>query len=250
MEIGPPAPSGRRKWPKYTSIRIVRAPSSPENVTPGTTCDTLITLTRMTAIVRTVVASALAALAAVAPAHSAAAPCDTGPWTALLRAHLIRYPAMQPADAYKLLHQATLGSEHAVPSRAMAEEWLSREIGTLPAGPADPLADTLGTDGRFARIHLRPFLAAGGIPDSLLSAFVRTAEQATRDTAQLSCALDAVRQMTVTREPGWSADSVDRLFGEAQVAGYPAMHHSDAFEEAYHPAYRVVSVTLVPVALP
>ena len=156
---------------------------------------------------------------------------------------------MQPADAYKLLHQATLGSEHAMPSRAMAEQWLAREIGTLPAGPAEPLVDTLGMGG-FARIHLRPFLAAGGVPDSLLNAFVRTAQEATRDTAQLACALEAVRQMTASGETGWAADSVDRLFAEAQAAGYPAMHHSDAFEAAYHPAYRVVSVTLVSVAVP
>ena len=157
---------------------------------------------------------------------------------------------MQPADAYKLLHQATLGSEHAIPSRDKAEQWLLREISTLPAGPAEPLADTLGAGGRFARIHLRPFLAAGGIPDSLLSAFVRTAQEATRDTAQLACALEAMRQMTAAGESGWQADSVNRLLNEAQAAGYPAMHHSDVFEDAYHPAYRVVSVTLVSIAVP
>ena len=47
--------------------------------------------------------------------------CDTDPWTALVRSHLARYPAMQPADAYKLLHQATLGSEHAMPSRTIEQ---------------------------------------------------------------------------------------------------------------------------------
>jgi hypothetical protein len=156
---------------------------------------------------------------------------------------------MQPADAYKLLHQATLGSEHAVPSRAMAADWLTREIATLPPGPAEPLVDTLGTGGRFARIHLRPFLAAAGSPDSLLGAFVRTAQEATRDTAALACALDAVRRMARTGT-AWPLDSVDRLFGEARAAGYPAMHHSDAFEAAYHPAYRVVSVGLVSAVLP
>jgi hypothetical protein len=157
---------------------------------------------------------------------------------------------MQPADAYKLLHQATLGSEHAMPSRAMAEQWLAREIAALGAGPAEPLVDTLGMGGRFARIHLRPFLASNGIPDSLLNAFVRTAQEATRDTAQLACALEAVRQMTASGVTSWSAASVDRLLGETRAAGYPAMHHSDAFEAAYHPAYRVVSVTLVSVAVP
>lgn len=182
------------------------------------------------------------------PAGSAPCALDSA-WAALMRAHLARYPAMQPADAYKLLHQATLGSEHAIRSREMAEQWLAREIATLPAGPAEPMVDTLGTGGRFARVHLRPFLAAGGSPDALLNAFVLTAATATRDTAQLGCALEVVRRLVAERETTWAADSVDRLFREAAAAGYPAMHHSDAFEAGYRPAYRVVSVTLASVAL-
>lgn len=178
--------------------------------------------------------------------YAATPPCPaTASWTILVRTHLARYPAMQPADAYKLLHQATLGSEHAMPSRTMAEQWLAREIVSLPPGPQEPLIDTLGTGGRFARVHLRPFLAAGGVPDSLLSAFVLTASTATQDTAQLACALDAVRAMVARGETGWPAESVERLFRDAAIAGYPAMHHSKGFEAAYHPAYRVVSVTLV-----
>ncbi len=157
---------------------------------------------------------------------------------------------MEPADAYKLLHQATLGSEHAVPSREMAAQWLAREIETLPAGPPEPMVDTLGAGGNFVRIHLRPFLAAGGSPDSLLNAFVRTAQVSARDTVQLACALDVVRQLVADHEIGWSTDSVERLFREAAMAGYPAMHHSASFEAAYHPAYRVVDVTLVSAALP
>lgn len=184
------------------------------------------------------------------PARHAPGPCTDAGWAALVRAHLVRYPAMQPADAYKLLHQATLGSEHAVPSREMASAWLLREIAELPPGPAEPMVDTLGMEGRFARINLRPFLAAGGSPHSLLAAFVRTAEVAARDTAQLGCALGVVGKMIAAHEVTWAADSVNRLFRDAAAAGYPAMHHSDAFAAAYRPAYRVISVSLVSAAVP
>lgn len=219
-------------------------------MTLATVGGTVITLPRMNLPVRASIAALfVVALPACTPARTPGAACDPAPWAALVRAQLARYPVMQPADAYKLLHQATLGSEHAMPSRAMAQEWLSREIATLPAGPAEPLVDTLGTGGRFARINLRPFLAAGGAGDSLLNAFVRTAQESTRDTTQLVCALEAVRQMTAAHETAWPVDSVDRLFGKARVEGFPAMHHSEAYEAAYHPAYRVVSVALMPVAL-
>jgi len=56
--------------------------------------------------------------------------------------------------------------------------------------------------------------------------------------------------MTAAHDTPWAADSVNRMFGEARAAGYPAVHHSDAFEAAYHPAYRVVAVPLVSAALP
>ncbi len=193
----------------------------------------------------------LSGLVLLPPQSPTTRSCAGAPdWAALVRSHLVRYPAMQPADVYKLLHQATLGSEHAVPSRAMAQAWLVREVTQLPPGPTEPLVDTLGTDGRFARVHLRPFLAAGGSPDSLLDAFVLTAEVAVRDTAQLTCALDVVRRMVGDGTIAWAADSVERLFGAAAAAGYPAMHHSEAFEMAYRPAYRVVLVRLVSATLP
>lgn len=76
------------------------------------------------------------------------------------------------------------------------------------------------------------------------------AQESARDTVQLECALDVVRQLVAGDETGWSADSVNRMFREAAAAGYPSVHRSDAFEAAYHPAYRVVSVTLVSAALP
>ena len=185
------------------------------------------------------------------PGPGSPPPCSRdSAWVQLVRSQLARYPAMQPADAYKLLHQATMGSEHAMPSRAMAEQWMTRERAQLLPGPGEPMVDTLGAGGAFVRINLRPFLAAGGSPDSLVNAFVRTAEVAARDTVQLGCALNAVRRMAQDHEVGWPADSVDRMYREAAVAGYPAMHHSAAYEATYHPAYRVVSVTLVAGTVP
>ena len=236
--MGSSAPAGRRKRPQYTKSDRLRDPVRPHVSDPRDPVNLALSLL-------------LSGVILLPPARHAPGPCthDAG-WAALVRAHLVRYPAMQPADAYKLLHQATLGSEHAVPSREMASRWLRREIAELPPGPFEPMVDTLGMGGRFARINLRPFLAAGGSPDSLLAAFVRTAEVAARDTAQLACALGVVREMIAAHEVTWAADSVNRLFSDAAAAGYPAMHHSDAFSAAYRPAYRVVSVTLVSAALP
>ena len=38
-----------------------------------------------------------------------------------------------------------------------------------------------------------------------------------------------------------SLSDFDELHERWRKAGYPAIHHSEAFREAYHPAYRVIA---------
>jgi hypothetical protein len=153
---------------------------------------------------------------------------------------------MELPDAYKLLHQATMGSEHAMKGRAMATAWMAEELKDLQPGPTEPLVDTLGSTGRFARIHLRPSLAAGYSPDTLVNEFVLTAATARPDTGQLACALKALQAMAKAGRVPWPADSVSAFVTERRAAHFGATDHSHAFEHAYHPAYRVVALNLMP----
>lgn len=158
-----------------------------------------------------------------------------------------RYPRWEPADLYKLLHQATRGSEHAAPSEAAAREWLEREWLEMGPGPAEPLVDPIRADGAIARVHLRPWQEAGLDPQILLVAFLETAggwqevpgelEKALRQTADRAAAL------------GLAADAVTALAGRMQEEGYPAVHHSAAYCLHYRPAYRVVATRFLPEGL-
>ncbi len=168
-------------------------------------------------------------------------------WAVLLSQHLARYPLMQLPDAYKLLHQATMGSEHAMKGREMAAAWMAEELKDLKPGPVEPLVDTLGNPGRFARIHLRPYIAAGYSPDTLVNEFVLTATTARPDTVQLACALNAMLSMSKGGAIPWKPDSVAAFVSERRAARFGAIDHSEAFEKAYKPAYRVVSLNLTPV---
>lgn len=173
-------------------------------------------------------------------------------WARLLEAHVRRYPRIEIADAYKLLHQATLGSEHAVTSREAAAQWLAEELSDLGVGPEEPLVDPLGAgpqgaaaDGTdIVRIHLRPFTARGGSVERLADAFFETASIGEGDPAGLECALDVL----VAPLPGgawpWDPASAAAYVAERRAEGFPAVHHSDAYREAYRPAYRVVAAGL------
>ncbi len=169
------------------------------------------------------------------------APCAHAPWAALLQRHAARYPAWELADAYKLLHQAALGSEHAIADADASRAWLIRELATFGPGPQEPLVDTLGG---FARVHLRPFVAARGDPARLLAAFIATAHTPT-DTATLGCALEALRGEVSRGRLAWPRAEVAAWVAAQQRAGYPAVHHSARFATTYAPAYRVVRLDLV-----
>ncbi len=165
----------------------------------------------------------------------------------ILAAQFARYPRMQPADVYKLVFQATMGSRHAGLDSAMAAEWLTREVAQLGPGPAEPVVDTISPDGRMVRVNLRPYLAAGGSRDALLAAFLRTAREFRGSRAGLRRALGAVERLGGTRDLPLRRGALHTYFERMRTRGYPAVEHSDEYLGAYLPSYRVVLAALVPV---
>lgn len=167
-----------------------------------------------------------------------------------MQQHQLRYPDWELSDAFKLLHQATMGSEHAVPDSLVPARWMQREWATMGAGPLEPMIDTLGPEGGFARIHLRAWRDAGGSPDSLTAAFVATARRFPPDTARLSCAVRTLTSLSSTGALPWRANVVAAEAKQWAADGYPSVEHSPRFEAAYRPAYRVIAVALIDSLLP
>lgn len=169
-------------------------------------------------------------------------------FAAIVLAHLVRYPAMQLEDAYKLAHQACLGSEHAVRDRAHAERWLERELAQLGDGPQEPVVDPIAPDGRIARVHLRPFLAVGGDATELLDAFVRTANGFRGSHERLRSSWAIVEGLAADGSLPFSRADTEAFRRRMEDAGFPAVHHSAAYGAAYRPAYRVVARPFLPQA--
>jgi hypothetical protein len=95
----------------------------------------------------------------------------------ILTKQISRYPLMQIQDLYKLIYQGALGSEHAVHDEEGARKWLEKELQDLQNGPPEPIIDPINPSGEIARVNLRPYLHHGGSPDSLLDAFIQTANE-------------------------------------------------------------------------
>jgi hypothetical protein len=184
------------------------------------------------------------------PGHGQEAARDDGAVCAVAREHVVRYPHVQVADLYKLAYQAAFGPRHAasdpghVRARLMAEvEEIRSEQGasTSDGCPAPvPLIEPLLPDSSLVRVNLRPFLDARGDPETVLAAFLSTADEV-RDRPDVfdrywSC-------FHAMAEEGELRATTEHLLAYRRArerAGLPAVHHSEAYVAAYDPAYRVV----------
>jgi hypothetical protein len=148
-------------------------------------------------------------------------------------------------DLYKFLHQAVYGPGHAISNRQAAADWMEREIADLgPFIESEPPCETLGGEPDMIRVNLRPFVASGSDPDELVDAFVASAneERGTPHTMQVVLSLAAKYLGCAGR--GELAPALETLAAELGEQGYPAIHHTEAYLEAYRPAYRVVLESL------
>jgi hypothetical protein len=166
-------------------------------------------------------------------------------WEAIAVNHLERYPLLEARDLYKLAHQAALGAEHAVGDPGAARDRLLDEIAALglqPVAPhpADPAIDPISPDGTVLRVHLRPYLAANGSPQSLLQAFLRSTDSPYGSLARLQAywawSVKLAGKGFIPLDPA----ELEAFFEARRAEGFPAVHHSPAYQQAYRPAYRVV----------
>jgi len=163
-----------------------------------------------------------------------------GSWVASVRQQLARYPLMQAEDLYKLAHQATFGPAHLISDVGGARAYLLQELAGVAASASEPLLEELAGDPELVRVNLRPFKAAGSDPEVLLAALVATASSVHGKPGVMAGRLrDAGR---VLEEVGRieEARRLQALAPEMAARSYPAGHHSQAYTDAYHPAYRVV----------
>jgi hypothetical protein len=160
-------------------------------------------------------------------------------------AHLDEHRFAGAEDLYKFLHQAVYGPGHAIPNREAAAAWLQREIeGLGPPLDDEVSCEALGGEPPLVRVNLRPFVANGGDSDLLLEAFVSSANEERGSSRRMKTVLSLAVSYVQCAGRGELAPELEVLSVEMANAGYPAIHHSESYVEAYKPAYRVVDEAL------
>lgn len=160
--------------------------------------------------------------------------------------------AMRIDDAYKYLYQATRGGEHAVPSREGAKKWLDNEWANLGAKVAnEPAWEPLCPGGETGRLNLRPFKDAGGKADDLLNAFLQSSHEYKTEPATFIDAWAELGKRLKKKSIGkLDHKSWKKLDAEMKKKNYPAVHHSDEYNKAKRPAYRILTLEQAQLLIP
>jgi hypothetical protein len=159
----------------------------------------------------------------------------------ILLSHISRYPLSEIVDMYKLVHQAALGSEHALKSVEIARARLERELDELSEDPHEPLIDRISPNGRIVRVHLRPYSQSGCPSEILLQAFIRTAKEYKGSVELLKACWSVVEYLATNEVIPTRVHDLRIFFEGMEENGFPAVHHSSKYVEAYKPSYRVVA---------
>ena len=194
----------------------------------------------------TLIASVILVAATAAGSESDQTPVENvGNIMVAFGAHLDDHPLAGAEDLYKFLHQAVYGPGHAISDREAAEAWMEREIENLdPPIEGELSCEALGGEPPLVRVNLRPFVASGADADQLLDSFIASANLASGTTRRMEVVLVLATSYVQCAGRGELAPDLRALRTELAEKGYPAIRHSEAYVEAYRPAYRVVDKTL------
>ena len=160
----------------------------------------------------------------------------------LLAVQVAMHPKLQVWDVFKFLYQSAFGCEHLVPSEERATEYIATEAAAMsPFAPAciEPLV------GGYSRVPLS-VLDRGISVQTLGRLFAASAKKEADGLETLLRLLKIARQRTEEGGFPFSLREFDTSAEEWSVQGFPAVHHSETFREAYRPSYRVISNEYLP----
>ncbi len=160
----------------------------------------------------------------------------------LLVSHANRYPLMGIQDAFKILYQGAMGSEHAVNSFEEFNRELSEEWESVPENTEIPLWENIRPDGQIVRVYLNPYKARGGKISNLatLCYWSSTLIKPNRENLKLSWET----LIKTCREKKWnkfSPEDIEVFDLWLKKYDFPPVHHTEQYRKAYHPAYRLLT---------
>ena len=149
---------------------------------------------------------------------------------ALLETALGQYPLMKLEDTVKLLYQCAFGPGHLIADEVAVLTCLTSEFNDCK-GNAPVCVEPIGNG--LCRVHLAGAKDMGLSPDTLFRLFARCASLVKPQPQFLKDGLALLPSL------GFSSPEERAFLDAYRAKGCPPLHHSAAYRDAYHPAYRI-----------
>ena len=157
------------------------------------------------------------------------------------------YPQLRLLDIYKSCFQDYMGAEHLVSDRQRVKAYLDKELQTTSLDDLMPwYYESCGVNGQYIRVSIRAIKENLITEDTLLDAFIRSANSEKRPTVESwrdrwHKIVGTIDQMELNL-PNYQQD---RAFIDSILSvGKYAISHSSEYREAYRPHYRIVEKSI------
>lgn len=159
----------------------------------------------------------------------------------LVTEHCKTYPKLEIQDIFKFLHQSCFGCGHMVSSYEDAAIRIKREYENTDGVTAfiEPL------DGKYSRVSLG-WINSGLNPETLAKLFYLSSKKEPDGLYALEEKLKQTHQLIKDGVLPFSETEFEKELALWKSTGYAATHHSDSFNKAYLPSYRVISDQYTP----
>jgi polyhydroxyalkanoate synthesis regulator phasin len=156
---------------------------------------------------------------------------------------LQRYPESTLQDIYKNFHQDRFGPGHAISNSEEVMQYLERELAAMEEEETPQPIEDIGWEHRFVRIPLAMVKTGKISREDLKELFIASAfeikpeagDEWKKEWRQITRIIQKKKLQVNNFEE--DKKHIDSLLNENPII---ALHHSRAFNEHYHPHYRII----------
>ena len=169
----------------------------------------------------------------------------------LLKKHLNEAPRMEIQDAVKLAFQSAFGCGHLLSAREACADFVRREMAQVAEKADMPAFTPIG--GCLCRLNLASPVVRTLSPERIADLMMVSDERVRMRTdthERFEESLAQLDQLAQNGETPFSSDNLQAYLTSDRAQGCPPVSHSEAYRQAYQPAYRVILTdlaVLVPV---
>jgi hypothetical protein len=155
-------------------------------------------------------------------------------------AEVKKYPKLQIQDLYKLAYEAAMGNESITDDNAAKKKSLDDDLAAVDTLSNEPLIEYLTSDSSIARVNLSAMKKQKKNSDKLFAAMMLAASSVHPSTDLLREFLSDMKALAEDGRIPFKKDDLDSYFSTMENQNFPAVNHSKAVDDEYHPAYRIV----------